>query len=101
MTESERLERERKWVQARFNCTVDSVFETLVAVIKSDIQSFNELFGSDDCPVNDVDDRNVTFSRMKRVSSMSTDGKTIKVFVVQTDAVCRTLRYGRNGMKRT
>ena len=82
MTGSERLERERKWVQARFNCTVDSVFETLVAVIKSDIQSFNELSGSDDCSANDVDDRNVTFSRIKRVSSMSTDGKTIKVFVV-------------------
>ena len=79
MTESERLERERDWVRARFNCTVDSVFKELVAVIESDISSFNKLSGQDDCEINHLEDRKVTFRRGKRVSSLSTDGRTIHV----------------------
>ena len=78
MTEAERLERERDWVATRFNCTVDSVFQELVAVIKSDIASFVRLSGQDDCATNHIEDRKVTFARTNRVSSISTDGKTIK-----------------------
>ena len=43
MTDKERLERERDWLAERFNCTVESVFKELVAVIESDIGSFNKL----------------------------------------------------------
>ena len=87
MTEAERLERERNWVAARFNCTVDSVFQELVAVIKSDIASFNRLSNQDDCTTNVVEaNRKVTFSYANRVSSISTDGITISA----------GLRYGRS-----
>ena len=78
MTEAERLERERNWVATRLNCTVDSVFQELVAVIKSDIASFNKLSGQDDCTTNHLEDRKVTFARANRVSSIFTDGSTIK-----------------------
>ena len=78
MTDKERLERERDWVAARFNCTVDSVFKELVAVIESDIGTFNKLTGHDECATNHIDDRRVTFSRTGRVASISTNGKTIR-----------------------
>ena len=79
MTDKERLERERDWVAERFNCTVENVFKELVAVIESDIGSFNKLTGRDDCTANHVENKNVTFSRIDRVSSISTDGRIIKV----------------------
>ncbi|MCY3671256.1 MAG: hypothetical protein OXH14_09270 [Alphaproteobacteria bacterium] len=82
MTEAERLERERNWVKTRFDCTTDAMFKTLVAVIKSDILSFNKLSGNDDCKWNDVDDQNVTFTRKERVSSISTNGRKIRVSIM-------------------
>ncbi len=78
MTDKERLERERDWVEARFRCTVDTVFKTLIAVIESDIGSFSKLSGNNDCEIKHVDDRNVTFSRMARVSTVSTNGRDIR-----------------------
>ena len=77
MMDSETLERERDWVEARFRCTVDAVFKTLIAVIESDIGSFSKMSGSNDCEINHVDDRNVTFSRMGRVSTVSANGRAI------------------------
>ena len=79
MTDKERLERERDWVAERFNCTVESVFKEPVAVIESDIGSFNKLAGHDGCTANHIEDRKVTFKRTDRVSSISTDGIIIKV----------------------
>ena len=79
MTDKERLERERDWVRTRLNCTVDSAFKELVAVIESDIAAFNQLSGCDDCEVNHLEDRKVTFARGARVSCLLTDGRTIYV----------------------
>ena len=87
MTENKQLERERNWVKARFDCNVDAVFEELVAVIESDIGVFNKLSGKDDCAVRHIRDGKVTFSRDKRVISISTDGKTITVEFMHGD--CR------------
>ncbi len=78
MTDQERVDRERDWVSARFNCSTENVFKTLIAVIKSDVASFNKLSGSDDCRENRVDDLNWTFSRFGRVASVSTNGRAIR-----------------------
>ena len=82
MTDKERIERERDWVAARFNCTADSVFKELVAVIESDIGSFNKLSGNDDCTTNYIEDGNITFHRTDRVSAISTNGIIIKVHLM-------------------
>ena len=78
MTENERIERERKWVLERFNCTIESVFETLTAVIESDIASYNKLRGGEYCTVRKVDGKNVTFSYGNRVSSLTIDGALLR-----------------------
>ena len=48
MTETGRMKHERDWVQRRYNCTVDRIFEELVAVIRSDVDEFNKLAHEDD-----------------------------------------------------
>ena len=76
-TGKERLERERGWVKARFECTADSIFQTLIAVMDSDVASFNKLCDDDGCTVNRVSEREVTFARNQRVAAVLTDGVDI------------------------
>ena len=86
MTEAERLERERDWVKARFDCTVDAVFEELIAVIEFDIRTFNKRVGQREATINHVEDGKVTFSRKERVSSVLIKGKTIKVSITHRNS---------------
>ena len=79
MTEQERLERERDWVATRFRCTVDNLFEELVAVIESDIESFIKVSGRDDCKIVRDGDKEVSFKRYNRTVFVSTDGKMIRI----------------------
>lgn len=45
MTEEERekLERQKDWVKARYNCTVEAIFSHLFDVVKCDVKLFNDL----------------------------------------------------------
>lgn len=61
MTEAERLERERDWVEARFTCTVEAAFKTLVAIIESDIEKYNELSGHRTYEADHIDEKSVIF----------------------------------------
>ena len=79
MTDKERIAREREWVKARLECTVEAAFKTLVAVMESDVKSFNRLSENDDCKVVHVDFRTVTFSRGGRVVAVSPAGQAIEV----------------------
>ena len=91
MTDDERIEREREWVKARYACTVDAAFKTLVAVIESDVQSFNRLSSNDDCEVKHVDYRTVTFSRGSRVTAVSISGQTIEVRPMRSNAILKVI----------
>ncbi|MYH35647.1 MAG: hypothetical protein F4027_16390 [Rhodospirillaceae bacterium] len=73
-TKKERFERESGWVKARFECTADSIFQALVFVMESDVASFNKLAGEEECTVNRVSEREVTFRRNHRVAAVLTDG---------------------------
>ena len=77
MTDAERLEREREWIKTRFECTGDAIFRALVAVMGADVESFNKLSGADECSVNRISGREVTFARNDRAASVSTDGTAI------------------------
>ena len=79
MTDKERLDRERNWVETRLNCTVDNTFKELIAVIVSDIASFNRLSGQNDCKISREHEREVIFSRGSRAAGVSTDGSAINV----------------------
>ncbi len=43
MTEQERLERQKKWVELRADCTVEGAFDQIVEAIECDVVRFNEL----------------------------------------------------------
>ncbi|MDE0254457.1 MAG: hypothetical protein OYG32_06645 [Rhodospirillaceae bacterium] len=76
-TEQERFKRESGWVKARFECTGDSIFQTLIAVMESDVASFNKLAGEAECTVNRNGGREVKFVRGQRVAAVVTDGSAI------------------------
>ena len=91
-TENERFERESKWVKARFECTIDSVFEALVFVIESDVASFNKLAGKEECTVNRLNEHEVTFRRGSRVAAVQTNGAGLyaQLFLNRSQELKRT-----------
>ncbi|MCY3703524.1 MAG: hypothetical protein OXG16_12685 [Rhodospirillales bacterium] len=82
MSDKERIARERDWVKARFECTVDSVFQELVSVVDSDVKSFNKLSGRNACEIKRVEDRKTTVALAERVAFVSTDGKVIRAGIL-------------------
>lgn len=76
-TEQERFRRESGWVKARFECIGDSIFQALIAVMESDVASFNKLAGAEECAVSRNGGREVKFVRNQRVAAVLTDGSAI------------------------
>lgn len=79
MSDQAHLDREKDWVEARLNCTVEAAFKMLVTIIKSDIEKYNELSGHRTYEADHVGDDRVIFKRANgdissKVASLSVAG---------------------------